>query len=69
MTNCISCKTPLNGGLDTFGEPCEEMCQNCWLSLVEAMQPEPRFKLQRRHDGIWRDTNERSLLREDWYQG
>lgn len=38
---CVSCKVLLNGVLDTFGEPGEEMCQGCWLSLVEAMQPEP----------------------------
>lgn len=60
---CVSCKVPLNGVLDTFGEPGEEMCQQCWLSLVEAMQPEPRFKIQR-HEGVWRDTIERDLTRD-----
>lgn len=34
--NCICCNQPLTGNLDTFGYVGEEMCQACWLDVVDS---------------------------------
>lgn len=33
---CTRCQTVLQGGLDTFGDPSEEICAECWYEEIEA---------------------------------
>lgn len=41
--NCIACGKPLSGGLDTFGEIGQELCQVDYLALLsEKPAPLPR---------------------------
>lgn len=37
---CVICRARLWNGLDTYGEVGQELCQACYLSLLEE-QPEP----------------------------
>jgi hypothetical protein len=32
---CMLCQSPLRGELDTFGEPGQEICYDCWVDLPE----------------------------------
>lgn len=35
VLECFFCHKPLTNGLDTFGPVGEEVCQSCYLSVVE----------------------------------
>lgn len=53
--NCIRCKNPLAGGIDTYGEVGEEMCQSCWLEWCEGWMNE--YFGQERQPATWQQLS------------